>query len=131
MARGCVLVADDEIHIVQVLALKFRNAGLDVIEAHDGEEALELVRRTSPDVVVTDLQMPFMSGTELAQAMADDPALSSIPILVLTARGWGMDEAISSLPNVRGVECKPFSPRVLLALVEQLIEGQFQGNEAA
>ncbi len=131
MGRGCVLVADDETHIVQVLALKFRNAGLDVVEAHDGEEALELVRRTLPDVVVTDLQMPFMSGTELAKAMADDPALVSIPILVLTARGWGMDDAISSLPNVCGVECKPFSPRVLLALVEQLIERRVQGNEAA
>ena len=131
MTRGCVLVADDEVHIVQVLALKFRNAGLEVVEAHDGEEALELARRTLPDVVVTDLQMPFMSGTELARAMGEDPALASIPILVLTARGWGMDEAISEMPNIRGVECKPFSPRAVLALVEQLIDQPHQGREAA
>ena len=131
MGRACVLVADDETHIVQVLALKFRNAGLDVIEARDGEEALELARRTRPDVVVTDLQMPFMSGSELASAMASDPMLASIPILVLTARGWGLDETISDLPNVRGVESKPFSPRVILALVEHLIDGGVLGNEAA
>ena len=63
-----ILVADDESHIVQVLALKFRNAGHDVIEATDGEEALDLVRGHRPDVVVTDMQMPFMNGIELAGA---------------------------------------------------------------
>ena len=66
-----ILVADDEVHIVQVLALKFRNAGLEVFEARDGEEALEIARRVRPHAVVTDLQMPFMSGTELAGA--NDP----------------------------------------------------------
>ena len=58
--------ADDETHIVQVLALKFRNAGHDVLEASDGEEALQLAREYTPDVIVTDVQMPFMNGIELA-----------------------------------------------------------------
>ena len=75
MARGRILVADDETHIVQVLALKFRNAGHEVFEAHDGEEALELARRMSPDAVVTDYQMPFMNGAELAEALSRDPGL--------------------------------------------------------
>ena len=82
-----ILVADDESHIVQVLALKFRNAGHDVMEASDGEEALELVRRHRPDVVVTDMQMPFMNGIELARALLSDPETASIPVLILTARG--------------------------------------------
>ena len=131
MGRARVLVADDETHIVQVLALKFRNAGLDVIEAHDGEQALDLVRETKPDVVVTDLQMPFMSGDELARAMYDDPMTTDIPVLVLTARGWALDESIEKLPNVHGVHNKPFSPRALLQVVEGLIEESARGGRAA
>ena len=130
---GCsrVLVADDESHIVQVLSLKFRNAGMEVIEANDGEEALELVRRMSPDAVVTDLQMPFMTGSELAGAMASDPRLSGIPVMILTARGWGLDETIESLPNVRSVESKPFSPRAILAVVNRMIADSARTRKAA
>ena len=126
-----ILVADDESHIVQVLALKFRNAGHDVIEATDGEEALDLVRGHRPDVVVTDMQMPFMNGIELAGAMLDDPATASIPVLILTARGWAMDECIATLSNVRSVQSKPFSPREILSLVEGLVDSGTPRSECS
>ena len=126
-----ILVADDESHIVQVLALKFRNAGHDVIEATDGEEALNLVRGHHPDVVVTDMQMPFMNGIELAGAMLDDPATASIPVLILTARGWAMDECIATLSNVKSVQSKPFSPREILSLVEGLVDSGTPRSECS
>lgn len=126
-----ILVADDESHIVQVLALKFRNAGHDVIEASDGEEALDLVRGHRPDVVVTDMQMPFMNGIELAGAMLDDPATASIPVLILTARGWAMDECIATLSNVKSVQSKPFSPREILSLVEGLVDSSTPRSECS
>lgn len=131
MRRARVLIADDETHIVQVLALKFRNAGLDVVEAHDGEEALDLVREVRPDVVITDLQMPFMTGEELARALSVDETTANIPILILTARGWSLDEGLEQLSNVVGVHSKPFSPRELLQVVESLIDqGQVKRNAA-
>ena len=126
-----ILVADDESHIVQVLALKFRNAGHDVIEATDGEEALDLVRGHLPDVVVTDMQMPFMNGIELAGAMLDNPATASIPVLILTARGWAMDECIATLSNVKSVQSKPFSPREILSLVEGLVDAGTSRSECS
>ena len=126
-----ILVADDESHIVQVLALKFRNAGHDVIEANDGEEALDLVRKHRPDVLVTDMQMPFMNGIELAGAMLDDPSTASIPVVVLTARGWSMDECIATLSNVKSVESKPFSPREILSLVENLVDSTKSRSECS
>ncbi len=126
-----ILVADDESHIVQVLALKFRNAGHDVIEANDGEEALQLAREHHPDVLVTDMQMPFMNGVQLAGALLDDPTTASIPVLVLTARGWAMDECIATLPNVRSVQSKPFSPREILSLVEGLVGESIPGSECS
>ena len=127
---GRVLVADDETHIVQVLALKFRNAGHEVLEASDGEEALQLAREFAPDVVVTDVQMPFMNGIELAAAMLEDARLCTLPVLVLTARGWAMDESLQGLSNVRTVLSKPFSPREVLATVEQLMHDDV-GRRAA
>ena len=119
---GRVLVADDETHIVQVLALKFRNAGLEVLEASDGEQALTIARQTEPDVIVTDVQMPFMNGIELAEALMNDHNLQGIPVLVLTARGWSMDENLRDLTNVRSVLNKPFSPRAVLSEVMSLIQ---------
>ena len=119
---GRVLVADDETHIVQVLALKFRNAGLEVLEASDGEQALDMARTFSLDAIVTDVQMPFMNGIELAESLMKDPALCSIPVLVLTARGWSMDESLRGLSNVKTVLNKPFSPRAVLSEVMDLTQ---------
>ena len=92
------------------------------MEAGDGEEALEIIRGHRPDVIVTDMQMPFMNGIELSRALLDDPATASIPVLILTARGWAMDECIATLSNVKSVQSKPFSPRELLSLVEGLMD---------
>jgi DNA-binding response OmpR family regulator len=117
-----ILVVDDEAHIVQVVALKFRNAGFEVETASDGDEALALVRRIPVDIVVTDLQMPAMSGIELARAMSADPALASIPVLMLTARGHLLREGEADSANIARVVHKPFSPRGLLADVTELLE---------
>ena len=120
-APARILVVDDEAHIVQVVAIKFRNAGLEVGTASDGEEALALLRREWFDLVVTDLQMPVMSGVELARAMAADPALARIPVLMLTARGHLLREGEADSANIARVVHKPFSPRGLLADVIELL----------
>jgi CheY-like chemotaxis protein len=126
-----ILVADDESHIVQVLALKFRNAGHDVMEAGDGEEALEIIRAHRPDVLVTDMQMPFMNGIELSRALLEDAGTASIPVLILTARGWAMDDCIATLSNVKSVQSKPFSPREILSLVEGLMDQSDQRSKCS
>ena len=123
-----VLVVDDEAHIVQVVALKFRNAGLEVETAGDGDEALAMVRSSRFDIVVTDLQMPTMSGIELARAMAADPRLSRIPVLMLTARGHLLREGEADSSNIARVVHKPFSPRGLLAEVLELIDRNRAGG---
>jgi len=123
-----VLVVDDEAHIVQVVALKLRNAELEVDTALDGAEALQMLRLRPYDLVVTDLQMPEMTGTELAQAMSVDPVLARIPILMLTARGHLLREGEAEARNIAKVVHKPFSPRALLAEVMALLPAR---DEAA
>lgn len=117
-----VLVVDDEAHIVQVVALKFRNAGLEVATAGDGDDALAMLERSPFDIVVTDLQMPSMSGIELARAMSARPALAGIPVLMLTARGHLLREGEADSANIARVVHKPFSPRGLLADVNELLD---------
>ncbi len=116
-----VLVVDDEAHIVHVVSLKLRNAGFVVLTAADGEEAYEVVCNEHPDVVITDFQMPYMTGLELCVAMRENPQCADTPVLMLTARGHALDEADLARTNIREVVSKPFSPREILAHVLKLL----------
>jgi two-component system, OmpR family, alkaline phosphatase synthesis response regulator PhoP len=128
-----ILVADDEAHIVQVVSLKLRNAGYEVITAADGEEAFESACANHPDLIITDFQMPYMTGLELCRALAEKPATAAIPVFMLTARGYALEEKDLSIGNIRHVLAKPFSPRNVLLLVEQALAGRApdQPSEAA
>jgi CheY-like chemotaxis protein len=119
MPNRTILVADDEPHIVQVVALKLRNAGYEVLTAGDGEEALELAHRHRVDLVVTDQMMPYLTGTELARKLHESARTRGIPVLLLTARGYAIAPEDRSTANLRGVLAKPFSPRVLLSEIER------------
>ena len=116
-----ILVADDEAYILQVVALKLRNAGFDIVTAMDGQESLGILRAQGVDLVVTDLQMPHMTGIALARAMSADPALCAIPIIMLTARGHLLREGEADSANIARVVHKPFSPRALLIEIEALL----------
>ncbi|MDI9404410.1 MAG: response regulator [Limnohabitans sp.] len=119
-----ILVVDDEAHIVHVVALKLRNAGFQVETAGDGDEALTLLQSRGIDLVVTDLQMPMMSGIELARAMSKDAVLANIPVLMLTARGHLLRDGEADSVHIARVVHKPFSPRALVAEIEQLLASQ-------
>ncbi|MGB2753957.1 MAG: response regulator [Phycisphaerae bacterium] len=115
-----VLVADDEAPIANVVAMKLRNAGLEVIVAMDGLEAYELALAERPDFMITDLQMPGMNGLELCARLATELE-GGIPTILLTAKGFELTaESVRELP-VRRIVTKPFSPRELLAQVQELL----------
>ena len=109
-----ILVVDDESHITQVVSLKLSNAGYAVVTAGDGEEGFEIACQEKPDLVITDLQMPYMSGIELAKKLRRNPATASTPVLMLTARGYALDQSELGQTNIKGVMSKPFSPREVL-----------------
>ena len=117
-----ILIVDDERHILQVLSLKLRNAGYEVVAAEDGEEAMEIVFRDGPDLVITDFQMPYMTGLELCQAMAVDDRSKNIPVIMLTARGYSLDDGDLRTGNIRHVIHKPFSPRAILDQVNAMLQ---------
>lgn len=116
-----ILVVDDEAHIVQVLSLKLRNAGYDVVTASDGEEALDLALREPPHLVITDFQMPYMTGLELCKSLVAHTATARIPVLMLTARGHALDGTDLALGNIQDVLSKPFSPRAVVEHVQRIL----------
>jgi len=116
-----VLLADDEPHITLVVSRKLRSAGLDVVTAEDGEEALDLARQRPPALVITDLQMPYMTGIDLARALKEDAATSGVPVIMLTARGYVLNPTQLASTNIRFVMSKPFSAREILEKVFELL----------
>lgn len=121
-----LVVADDETHIRLVVAEKFRAAGYRVLEARDGEEALDLVREHRPDALITDLQMPYMSGLELCQRLAEDAAAAGVkppPTVLLTARGHILEPEQIESTGIRRVMGKPFGVRELLEYVQTALLG--------
>ncbi len=118
-----ILVADDETHILNVVSIKLRNAGFHVITAEDGADAYELARIHCPDLIIADYQMPLMSGVELCSRLRCDPATREIPAMLLTARGFAVSREDQASGNIRRVIAKPFSPRKVLACVQELLAG--------
>jgi len=121
MADKKVLVVDDEIHIVHVVAIKLRNNGYEVITANDGAEALELARLEKPDMVVTDYQMPVMSGLELVKELREDDQTKDIPAILLTARSFAITKDQQKELEISACLSKPFSPKELLGYIEDIL----------
>jgi two-component system alkaline phosphatase synthesis response regulator PhoP/two-component system response regulator VicR len=118
-----ILVCDDERHIVRLIQVNLERQGYEVETAFDGREALAKMRARRPDLLVLDTLMPVMSGWEVLEEMAQDPALRDIPVVLLGGNGGdGDDEGPGPSgprpPNVRLYLTKPFHPMRLLEALE-------------
>jgi len=121
MTEKKVLVVDDEIHIVHVVAIKLRNNGFQVITAANGAEAFELVCEEKPDIIVTDFQMPVMTGLELVEKLRDNEQTRDIPVIMLTARGFAVADERKEDLQISQFLSKPFSPKELLRSIEDIL----------
>jgi DNA-binding response OmpR family regulator len=114
-----VLLADDDAALLDVLALAFEEAGHEVVRAADGRAALEAVRTRSPQVLVSDVNMPHVDGFALCRKLRGEG--SALPIVLLTSRDSEIDEALGLELGADDYVAKPFSTRVLLARVAALL----------
>jgi len=122
MPQRTVLVADDETHILNVVSIKLQNAGFNVVTAEDGAAAHALALSAHPDLIITDYQMPLLSGLELAGKLKANASTRDIPVILLTARGFALSESDKNSGNIQRVIAKPFSPREVLNVVYQLLD---------
>ena len=117
-----ILLADDEVHILRVLELKLSSAGFNCIKTSDGISAWKEILRSKPALVISDYQMPGMSGLDLAQKMFENIELRGIPVILLTARGFSLTPDDLTHTNILYRLSKPFSPREILTLVQEVLE---------
>ncbi len=123
MAPKTVLVCDDEAHILHVVSFKLRNAGFNVLTAHDGEEGLELIQSQHVDLVITDYHMPGITGLDLARRIHREESRRNLPVMLLTAHGLALDTVELSQSGIAACLSKPFSPREVLGRVNELLYG--------
>ncbi len=121
MAEKKVLVVDDEIHIVHVVAIKLRNNGYEVLTAGDGAEAFKIACEEKPDIIVTDYQMPVMTGLELVEKLRGREETREIPVIMLTARSFAIEEQQKEDLQISQCLSKPFSPKELLENIEDIL----------
>lgn len=118
-----ILIADDEPSIRQLVAFTLRRRGYTIIEAEDGATALELIRGESPDLVVLDVMMPGMSGIMVVREMMSNATTAEIPVILLSAKGQGVEIEEGLASGARLYLVKPFSPRELADRVAEVIAG--------
>ncbi|MEY2668360.1 MAG: hypothetical protein RJA59_998 [Pseudomonadota bacterium] len=116
-----VLVVDDERDLVSLLDFNLRQSGFETTLAYAGEEALNAARRRPPDLVLLDLMLPDMSGTEVCRQLKSDPRTRAVPVIVLTARGEELDRVVGFELGADDYVVKPFSVRELLLRVRAVL----------
>ena len=116
-----ILVADDEPNIVISLEYLMQREGYTVLVARDGQEALDMIERDRPDLVLLDVMMPKKSGFEVCQAVRASPALQATQILMLTAKGRDTDVAKGLALGADAYMTKPFSTRELAQKVAEML----------
>ena len=94
LGKKTILVVDDEKDLVDLITYNLTRHGYAVLSAFSGTEALEIAERESPDLIVLDLMLPGLDGTEVARRLKADPRTSNIPIVMLTAKGEETDVVV-------------------------------------
>ena len=121
MLTNTVLVVEDDPDIRELLRFTLERAGLKVVEAESGEDALTVLDGPQPSVAIIDWMLPGINGVELTQRLRKDPLTSAMPLIMLTARGEEADKLKSFDSGIDDYLTKPFSPKELVARVKALI----------
>ena len=123
MSEKTVLVCDNEEPLRALVAAALAPAGYRIVEARDGEETLRLARTERPDLILLDMMMPVLSGVEVLGELRADAALSRTPVIMLTARAQASDRAAAARAGADEFVTKPFSPRHLARIVDEMLDG--------
>jgi DNA-binding response OmpR family regulator len=117
-----VLIVDDEPNIVLSVEFLMQREGHEVITAGDGQEAIELLAKSRPDLMILDVMMPRKNGFEVCAEVRANPALSGMPILMLTAKGREAEMKKGLSLGADAYITKPFSTHELVAQVQELLD---------
>lgn len=123
-----ILVVEDEQAVLDLLVYNLRKAHYEVLTAHNGRRALDLARRSEPDLILLDLMLPEVDGLDVCRELRH---ASNVPIIMLTARGEEVDRVVGLELGADDYICKPFSMRELMARVKAVLRRTQPGKEQA
>jgi len=115
-----VMTVDDSPTVLKVLNIALTGAGYQVVEANDGQEAINKLTETDVDLLVTDLNMPHMDGVELIKQVRQKPGNRFMPIIMLTAEAQCEMKAAGKKAGASGWITKPFRPEQLLSVIQMV-----------
>lgn len=116
-----ILVAEDERDIRDLVSFTLQYAGYDVISASNGEEALQLAMKEKPDLILSDVRMPKMTGYEVCKRLKADPEMQHIPVVFLSAKGQEAEVQTGLAVGATDYLLKPFAPDQLMARVAEIL----------
>ncbi len=122
MMSKTILIADDEPNIVISLEYLLQREGYRVLVARDGQEALDTLQRTPPDLVLLDIMLPRLSGYEVCQKIRENPDWAGIRIVMLTAKGRDVEMSKGLALGADAYITKPFSTKDLVAQIRAQLE---------
>jgi two-component system alkaline phosphatase synthesis response regulator PhoP len=117
-----ILIADDEKHILQIVKFNLEKKGkYEVVTAVDGEEGFELAKQEKPDLIISDLMMPKVTGLEFCKLLREYEGTKEIPFIILTAKGQNSYQEEGKQYGITDYLTKPFSPKALLAKTKEIL----------
>jgi CheY-like chemotaxis protein len=117
-----VLVCDNEDVLRSLVRAALDGTTYEIAEARDGDESVDRARDLEPDLIVLDMMMPGRSGVEVLEELRGDPRFQETPVVMLTARAQAADREAASRAGANYFLAKPFSPKQLASVVEELLE---------
>ena len=121
MLKEKILIADDDLDILDVIKITLETEGYEVLEAHDGQEAVAMIKKSTPDILITDLKMPKMCGDEVCRILKQDILIQHMPIIMLTGKGEITDKIYGINAGADDYMVKPFEPQELVARVKMVL----------
>ena len=116
-----ILIVEDETDIAELIRYNVERAGFEARVVRDGQQALQVLRREVPDLLVLDLMLPGMDGLELCRRLRSEPATRALPIIMVTAKGEEADRVVGLELGADDYLVKPFSPRELVARLRAML----------
>src|SRR5438128_5217977 len=116
-----VLIVDDDPDVIRLVTYNLSHAGFQTISTTAGREALEIVQKQPPDLIVLDLMLPDVDGMEVCRTLRQQIPSRRIPILMLTARGEEIDRVVGFELGADDYVSKPFSPRELVLRIKSIL----------
>ncbi len=120
-AKEKILIVDDEKDIVKMLNYNLKKEGYRTVDAHDGEDALDLAVREHPDLIILDLMLPGIDGLEVCKQLKKEVKTSRIPVIMLTAKTQETDKIVGLELGADDYVSKPFSLKELIARIKAVL----------